>query len=58
MVSRQIILVIVAIIGLCCFITAVLFLMKGHNAEWVTIILAPISGICLTIVAQRKRVSH
>ena len=41
---------IIAIIGLLCFIEAVVFLLQGHNAEWVTLILAPVSGICLAIV--------
>ena len=50
MISRLIIFGITALIGLCCFITAVIYLTQGRNAEWVTLILAPISGICLAIV--------
>ena len=48
--ARLIFFGIVAIIGLVCFVEAVIFLLQGHNAEWVTLILAPISGICLAIV--------
>ena len=50
MIVRSIIFGIIALIGIACFITAVIFLTKGHNAEWVTLFLAPISGICLAIV--------
>jgi len=50
MISRLIIFGLIALTGLCCFITAVIYLTQGHNAEWVTLILAPISGICLAIV--------
>jgi hypothetical protein len=50
MIARLIIFGVIALIGIVCFITAVIFLTKGHNAEWVTLFLAPISGICLAIV--------
>ena len=56
MLSRFIIFIIVAIIGLGAFVTAVVFLTRGHNAEWVTLILAPVSGICLAILARMGEV--
>ena len=40
----------IALIGIFCFITAAIFVTKGHNAEWITLCLAPISGICVAIV--------
>lgn len=52
MVPRLIIIIAVAIICLGCFITAVVSLTRGHNAEWITLILAPISGICLAVLAK------
>jgi hypothetical protein len=56
MVFRFIIFIVISIIGLGAFVTAVVFLTRGHNAEWVTIILAPISGICLAILAKMGEV--
>ena len=56
MIIRVIIYGIIALIGFGSFITAAIFLTKGHNAEWVTLILAPISGICLAIVAKGEGV--
>ncbi len=51
---------IIAVIGLVCFIAAVLYLpigsdlpfgdMVGQNAELVTLFLGPLSGICLAII--------
>ena len=40
----------IAFIGVGCFIAAVFFLTLGHNAEWVTLFLAPVSGVCLATV--------
>ena len=56
MITRLIILVIIALIGFGSFITAAIFLTQGHNAEWVTLFLAPISGICLAIVSKSEGV--
>ena len=50
MIARFFIFAFVALAGLCSFITAIIFLVQGHNAEWITLILAPVSGICLAIV--------
>ena len=50
MIKRLIIFGFIALIGLGSFITAVIYLTRGHNAEWITLIFAPISGICLAII--------
>ena len=50
MVGRLIVFGSIALIGFGCFVVAVLFLTKGANAEWVTLILAPAAGICLATV--------
>jgi len=52
MVLRLISFITIAVIGLGSFVTAVVFLTRGHTAEWVTIILAPISGICLAVLVK------
>ncbi len=50
MIARLIVFGIIALVGLGCFITAIIFLTQGHTAELVTLLLAPLSGICLAIV--------
>ena len=52
MIARLIIFGIIALVGLGCFITAVILLTQGHTAELFTLFLAPISGICLAIVMK------
>ena len=50
MIKRLIIFGFIALIGISSFLMAVIYLTRGLNAEWITIILAPISGICLAII--------
>jgi membrane-bound ClpP family serine protease len=40
----------IALIGIASFIVAVIFLTLGATAELFTLLLAPVSGICLAIV--------
>lgn len=50
MIARYIIFGFISLMGIACFISAAIYVVRGHATEWVTLLLAPISGICLAIV--------
>jgi hypothetical protein len=50
MIIRVIFFGIIGLLGSVSFVIAVIFLLQGHDKEWVTLILAPISGICFAAV--------
>ena len=52
MIARLFIFGIIALVGLGCFVLAVILLTQGHTAELYTLFLAPLSGICLAIVMK------
>ena len=50
MITRLILFGIIGLLGLGFFVIAVIFLLQGHDKEWVTLVLAPVSGICFAVV--------
>jgi len=41
---------IIAVTGLGSFVVALVFLVKGAHAELVTLVFAPVSGICFAVI--------
>lgn len=47
----------IAAAGLVCFMVAVIYLPQGAHQEWVTLLLGPVSGICLAIIMHFGNIS-
>ena len=47
----------IAVVGLLCFIVAVIYLPQGPHKEWVALLLGPVSGICLAIIMHFANIS-